>query len=77
MKTESKSRFIAELPIETQEILNNIEYPVKRNEIIGQARESGAIPDILRELGMLPDKKYDSVEDVAEELHIIYMGIPA
>lgn len=77
METESKSRFIAELPIETQEILNNIAYPVKRNEIIGQARKSGAIPDILRELGMLPDRQYNSAEDVAEELHIIYMGVPA
>jgi len=77
METESKSRFIAELPIETQEILNNLAYPVKRNEIIGQARKSGAIPDILRELGMLPDRQYNSAEDVAEELHIIYMGVPA
>jgi hypothetical protein len=32
--------------------------------------------DILRELGMLPDKEYNSVENVAEELHIIYTGIP-
>ena len=77
METESKSGFITELPMETQEILKNIAYPVKRNDIIGQARKSGAIPDILRELGMLPDKEYNSVENVAEELHRIYMGIPA
>lgn len=77
METESKSGFIAELPVETQAILKNIAYPVKRNDIIEQARKSGAIPDILRELGMLPDKEYNSVENVAEELHIIYMGIPA
>lgn len=77
METESKSGFITELPVETQEILKNIAYPVKRNDIIEQARKSGAIPDILRELGMLPDKEYNSVENVAEELHIIYMGIPA
>ncbi|MDI9395008.1 MAG: DUF2795 domain-containing protein [Euryarchaeota archaeon] len=76
METENKSRFIADLPMETQEILKNITYPANRNDIIGQARESGAIPDILRELGMLPDKQYNSVADVAEELHIIYMGIP-
>jgi hypothetical protein len=77
METESKSRFIAELPVETQEILNNVSYPVKRNEIIGQARKSGAIPDILRGLGMLPERQYNTSEDVAKELHIIYMGIPA
>ncbi|MHC1757304.1 MAG: DUF2795 domain-containing protein [Methanosarcina sp.] len=77
METESKDRFIAELPVETQEILKSIAYPVKRNDIIEQARKSGAIPDILRELGMLPDKEYNSVENIAEELHIIYMGVPA
>ncbi|KKG07467.1 MULTISPECIES: DUF2795 domain-containing protein [unclassified Methanosarcina] len=77
METESKSRFIAELPVETQKILKNIDFSIKRNDIIEQARKSGAIPDILQELGMLPDKKYNSTEDVAEELHRIYMGIPA
>jgi Protein of unknown function (DUF2795). len=77
METESKSEFITELPMEAQEILKNTDYPVKRNDIIEQARKNEATPDILVELGMLPDKKYDSAEDVAKELHIIYMGIPA
>ncbi|HIH95640.1 TPA: DUF2795 domain-containing protein [Methanosarcina acetivorans] len=77
METESKSRFITELPVETQKILNNITYPVNRSDIIGQARKSGAIPDIMRGFGMLPDRQYNSAEDVAEELHIIYMGVPA
>lgn len=77
METESKSKFITELPIETREILKNLDFPLTRKEIIEQARKSGAIQDILRELGMLPDKQYNNTEDVAEELHIIYMGIPA
>ena len=77
METESKGGFITELPMKTQEILKNTDFPVKRNDIIEQARKSGAISDILRELGMLPDKKYNSAEDVAEELHRIYIGIPS
>ncbi|AKB17888.1 MULTISPECIES: DUF2795 domain-containing protein [unclassified Methanosarcina] len=77
METKSKSGFITELPMETQEILKNIDFPVKRNDIIGQARKIGAIPDILQEFGMLSDRQYNSAEDVARELHIIYMGIPA
>lgn len=76
METEIKSRFIAELPVKTQDILNSIYFPVRRNGIIEQVRKNGAIPDILREVGMLPDKKYNSIEDVAEELHKIYIGIP-
>jgi len=76
METESKSKF-TELPMETQEILKNIDFPVKRHDIIEQARKSEATPDILRELGMLPDRQYNSAEDVAEELHIIYLGTPS
>ncbi|MCQ1534892.1 DUF2795 domain-containing protein [Methanosarcina sp. KYL-1] len=76
METESKGAFISELPTEIQEILKNIDFPVKRNDIIEQARKSGAIPDILRGLGMLPDKEYNSAEDVAGELHKIYIGVP-
>lgn len=77
METESKDAFITELPVKTQGIVRSMDYPVKRKDIIEQASRSGAIPDILREIGMLPDRKYYSAEDVAEELHKIYMGIPA
>jgi ABC-type antimicrobial peptide transport system ATPase subunit len=77
METEIKGSSIKELPMEIQEILKNIEFPVKKNDIIEQERKSGAIPDILRELGMLPDKEYNSVEDVAEELQRLYIGTPS
>lgn len=77
METESKDEYIKELPVKTQEILYSIDFPAKRNDIIAQVRKSGAIPDILREVGMLPDGKYNSAEDVAEELHKIYLGVPA
>ncbi len=33
--------------METQEILKNIDFPVIRDDIIEQARKSGAISDIL------------------------------
>jgi len=77
METENKAEYIAELPIEIQKMLKNLDFPIDRNGIIEQARKSKAIPDILRELGMLPDKKYNSIEDIAEELHKVYMGVPA
>jgi len=76
METESKGGFIAELPLEAQKILKNMDFPAERNDIIKQAKKSRAIGDILRGLGMLPDKKYNSSEDVAEELHRIYIGTP-
>lgn len=77
METESKNEYITELPVEIQKMLKNLDFPVERNGIIEQARKSKAIPDILRELGMLPDKNYNSAEDIAEELHKVYMGVPA
>lgn len=77
METENKSEYINELPLEIQKILKSLDFPIERNGIIERARKSKAIPDILRELGMLPDKKYNSTEDIAEELHKTYMGVPA
>ena len=60
-----------------QKILQSMDFPVKRNEIIAQAKKSGALPDILRELGLLPVKQYNNAEEVAKELHMIYMGVPS
>lgn len=77
METENKAEYITELPVEIQKMLKNLDFPIDRNGIIEQARKNKAIPDILRELGMLPDKKYNSAEDIAEELHKVYMGAPA
>ncbi|AKB54884.1 DUF2795 domain-containing protein [Methanosarcina barkeri] len=76
METENKAEYISELPVEIQKMLKNLNFPIDRNGIIEQARKSKAIPDILRELGMLPDKKYNNIEDIAEELHKVYMGVP-
>lgn len=77
MENESKREYVTELPLEIQKMLKNLDFPIERKEVIEQARKSKAIPDILRELGMLPDKKYNSAEDLAEELHIVYIGVPA
>lgn len=76
METEKKAGYITELPIEIQKMFKNLDFPIEKKGIIEQARKSKAIPDILRELGMLPDKKYNSAEDIAEELHKTYMGVP-
>ena len=74
METNSRDGSVKELPVEIQEILKNTDFPVEKNDLIEHERKSGAIPDILRELGMLPDKEYSSAEDVAEELHKLYIG---
>ena len=77
METESKSEMIKELPIEIKEIIKNTDFPVSRNEIIEREKKRAAIGDILRILGMLPDKEFNSAEDLAEELHRIFVGVLA
>lgn len=61
--------------METQKILKSMDFPVKRKDIIEQAKKSGAIQDILRELDLSPDRKYDSAEEVDSELHMVYIEI--
>lgn len=77
METEMNSESMKELPLEIQKVLKNTDFPIEKNDIIEQECKRGAIPDILRELGMLPDKKYYSAEDVAKELHKLYIGVSA
>jgi hypothetical protein len=57
------------VPMDIQHVLQNVKFPAKKNEIIQQARSSGAMADpLLENLGMLPDKEYASIDEVVKEL---------
>ncbi len=57
------------VPMDIQNVLQNIKFPAKKNDIIQQARSSGAMADqLLENLGMLPDKEYASANEVIKEL---------
>lgn len=77
METDSRAGNIKELPIEMQKILQTTNFPVKKKDIIDQGKKSKTTPDIMQEFGMLPDKEYNSAEDVAKEIHEIYIGVLA
>lgn len=52
-----------ELPMEFRNLLKEIKFPVKRNELVDQAR--GKVSDeTLADLGMIPDKQYSSADEV-------------
>jgi hypothetical protein len=52
-----------EIPMEFQNLLSEIKFPVKRNDLVDQAR--GKVSDeTLEDLGMLPDKQYSSANEV-------------
>ncbi|MDW5550986.1 DUF2795 domain-containing protein [Methanosarcina sp.] len=60
------------VPMDIQHVLQNVKFPAKKNEIIQQARSSGAMADpLLENLGMLPDKEYASIDEVVKELEKI------
>ncbi|AKB78489.1 hypothetical protein MSHOH_2006 [Methanosarcina horonobensis HB-1 = JCM 15518] len=57
------------VPMDIQNMLQNVKFPAKKNDIIQQARGSGAMADqLLENLGMLPDKEYASADEVIKEL---------
>lgn len=74
MSTESENTYFQDLPAQTQKVLKKIEYPATNKDIIKQAKDLSALPNTMRELGMLPEKKYKNSEDVAKELYEIYIG---
>lgn len=54
-------------PMEMQKVLKNINYPIKKGELIAQVRKSGAMNVmLLQKLGMLQDKEYASADEVLE-----------
>ncbi len=70
METKSKGESVVETtPIEIKNLLKEINFPAKKNDIIEQASKSSAIKDtLLQQLGMLQDKEYSSADEVFEEL---------
>jgi hypothetical protein len=57
------------IPMDIQNVLQKIKFPAKKNDIVQQARSSGAMADpLLENLGMLPDREYASADEVIKEL---------
>jgi Protein of unknown function (DUF2795) len=55
-------------PVEVQKFLKNIEYPVKKNDLIQQTKKYGASREELAVLEKLPDKEYTNSADINKEL---------
>lgn len=54
--------------VEVEEFLN-MKYPVKKMDIIQQAKKNGASSDMIKVLEEIPDKEYTNAEEVSKELH--------
>jgi hypothetical protein len=52
-----------------------VEYPASYSEIIKRARDVGGIDREVHEMiGRLPDRQYESLEDLFGELRRAYLG---
>jgi len=68
METGSKGKSMEEkLPMETEKVLERLNFPVKKSDIIEEARRQGVQKSILEDLGMLPDREYKSADDIRQE----------
>ena len=67
MKSGSTSDTAGTIPMEFQNILKEIKFPIKRIDLVEQSRKKGASDQLLEDLGMLPDKQYSSADDVMRE----------
>jgi hypothetical protein len=52
---------------EVKEFLN-MKYPVKKMDIIQQAKKNGVSSDMMQTLEELPDKEYSSADELSEEI---------
>ncbi len=48
--------------------LRDVNYPADKNEIVNNARRQNAPVDIVKNFDMLPDKRYNSAEDVWKDM---------
>ncbi len=65
---------MAHMNINTQDLdkyLRGVNYPADKNEIVKNARRQKAPDNVVRNLDMLPDKRYESAEDVRTNVQII------
>jgi hypothetical protein len=64
MESKSSARDTAgTIPMEFQNILKEMEFPIKRNDLVDKAKGKVSA-ETLGDLGMLPDKQYSSADEV-------------
>ncbi len=49
--------------------LKGVNYPADKNEIVNNARRQNAPEDIVRNLDMLPNQRFNSADDVRRNMH--------
>ncbi len=55
-------------PIQVQKFLKGIDYPADKRTLVERARQEGASDDVLATLERLPDQRFNSPNDVSEQI---------
>jgi len=55
-------------PFRIQKYLAGLRYPARKEQLLERARSRGADEDLLRVLGVLPDRDYESPVSLACEV---------
>lgn len=53
-------------PIQLQKWLKGLDYPARKDEIVGHARRMGGDEEAVKTLEKLPDEEYQTPTDVSE-----------
>lgn len=54
-------------PVQVQKFLKDINYPVKKQDLIEHAKKHNASNEVLQDLNNLSDKEYTNAADVSRE----------
>nr|MDT0657825.1 DUF2795 domain-containing protein [Micromonospora sp. DSM 115978] len=55
-------------PVPPWDVLNGLDYPISKEDLIRRAQEIGASTDTLQGLRSLPVEQFDSPADIGEAL---------
>jgi len=55
-------------PVQVQKFLKGIDYPADKGDLIKTAKKEGADDNVLHTLEQLPDMKYNSPNDVSQQI---------
>ncbi len=58
-------------PAQIRKFLKDVEYPVKKQDLIEQAKKNNASNEVLQDLNRIPDKEYTSAIDIDREFESI------
>jgi hypothetical protein len=55
-------------PVQVQKYLKGVDYPASKQEIVQTAKQQGADANVQATLARLPDKEFNSPNDISEAI---------